>query len=229
MSRDPKLLLFDIDGTLLLSGGAGLRSVNRVFLERFGIPDAMAGYLPDGKTDPAIFRELMRSLVGRDPTAAESDAMAEAYLEALPDEVRESPGYEIMPGVIPLLEALEKDTDNFLGLATGNLETGARIKLERAGLVRFFRFGGYGSDHEDRARILAQAIERGKHIAERDFGDRHIIVIGDTPRDIAAARRVGARCIAVATGSSDAEELARYLPDGVLQDLTDVEAFLELL
>ncbi len=229
MRRAPKLLLFDVDGTLILSGGAGVRSVNRAFRLLFAVPDAMAECKPDGKTDPAIFREVARTHLRRDLSAAESESVARAYVAALEEEVPRSPGYRVMPGVPPLLETLHRDPRCFLGLATGNLEAGARIKLRRPGLDRFFTFGGYGSDDEDRLHMLQIAIRRGSRAARRDFPPEDIVVIGDTPHDIAAARAAGVRCVAVATGSSAPAALARHGPDHVLEDLSSTEAFLQIL
>lgn len=226
MPESAKLLLFDVDGTLILSGGAGVRSVNDAFEKLFGVTDAMAACHPDGKTDPAIFQEVARTHLGRTLTPDESNAVAEAYLEALAREVPASSGYEVMPGVGALLDALSADGRLLLGLATGNLEEGARIKLARAGLDRFFAFGGYGSDHEDRVRLIEVAIARAAGVAGRAFSPDEIFVIGDTSRDIAAARGAGARCVAVATGSTPPEELSRHEPDALLRDLSDISAFL---
>jgi phosphoglycolate phosphatase-like HAD superfamily hydrolase len=224
-----KLLLFDVDGTLILSGGAGVRSVNRAFQALFGVSDAMAACKPDGKTDPAIFREVARTRLRRELSAAESAEVARTYIEALEEEVPRSPGYRVMPCVPALLEALARDPHCFLGLATGNLEAGARIKLQRAGLDRFFSFGAYGSDEADRPQMLRTAIRRGRRVAQRDFQPDDIVVIGDTPHDITAARAAGVRCVAVATGSSTSEELARHAPDRVLEDLSGFETCLRNL
>ena len=229
MAGTAKLLLFDVDGTLILSGGAGLRSVNRAFMDLFGLRDAMATCHPDGKTDPAIFSEVARAHLKRDLSDSEKSAVAGAYLEALRGEVSRSPGYEIMPGVTALLEALSSDGRLFLGLATGNLEAGARIKLGRAGLDRYFAFGGYGSDDERRDRLVAIAITRGQRVAGRDFPPEDIIVIGDTTRDIDAARAVGVRALVVPTGSTPVSDLAGHNPDAILDDLSDVEAFLSAI
>ncbi len=226
MSETAKLLLFDVDGTLILSGGAGLRSVDDAFEKLFGVSDAMADCHPDGKTDPAIFQEVARTHLGRALTAAESEAVADAYLVALAREVPRSPGYEVMPGVGTLLDNLAANARLVLGLATGNLEQGAGIKLARAGLDRFFAFGGYGSDHEDRVRLIEVAIARGCALAGKKFSPEDIVVIGDTTRDIAAARGAGVRCVAVATGSTTPEELAREEPYALLEDLSDIDSFL---
>lgn len=229
MAGTAKLLLFDVDGTLILSGGAGLRSVNRAFMDLFGVRDAMATCHPDGKTDPAIFREVAQTHLKRDLSDSEKSAVAGAYIEALREDVPRSPGYEIMPGVPALLEALAPDPQLFLGLATGNLEEGARIKIGRAGLDRYFAFGGYGSDDERRDHLVAIAIARGQRMAGRDFPPEDIIVIGDTTRDIDAARAVGVRALVVPTGSTPVSDLAGHKPDALLDDLTDVEAFLSAI
>jgi len=229
MGQRPRLLLFDVDGTLILSGGAGIRSVNQAFLRLFDVPDAMARCRPDGKTDPAIFREVARQTMGRDLSAEEVAKVAEAYLEALEDEVRTSAGYRVMPGVPRLLEALAPLTHLVLGLATGNLERGARLKLERADLNRYFGTGGFGSDSEDRTALVREAIRRGALEAPGPLGPEDVVVIGDTPRDIEAARGAGAICVAVATGSVSLEQLRRHGPAAALSDLADPSAFLDLL
>ncbi len=229
MGERPRLLLFDIDGTLILSGGAGIRSVNRAFLRLFGVRDAMERCRPDGKTDPAIFREVARQTIGRDLSVEETTAVTDAYLEALENEVRTSPGYRVMPGVPELLEVLAPRAHLVLGLATGNLERGARLKLDRADLNRYFPTGGFGSDDEDRTALVCEAIRRGARVASAPLCPKDVVIIGDTPHDIEAARGAGARCVAVATGSTSAEDLGRHRPDAVLLDLTDPRTFLDLL
>jgi len=227
MSRR-KLLLFDVDGTLILSGGAGVRSVNRAFLSLFGVADAMARCRPDGKTDPAIFREVARQTLERELSRDEVEGVKAAYIEALREEIRRSPGYRIMPGVPSLLELLSREGRFLLALATGNLERGARLKLDPADLNRFFGTGGFGSDDEDRPRLVRAAIRRATEASAAPIRDEDVFVIGDTPHDIAAAHAAGVRCIAVATGSSRTADLARHSPDAVLEDLADPAAFLSL-
>jgi len=228
MSRR-KLLLFDVDGTLILSGGAGIRSVNRAFLSLFGVADAMARCRPDGKTDPAIFREVARETLARELSEMEMEKVKDAYLAALREEIRRSPGYRIMPGVPSLLDLLSRQGRFLLALATGNLERGARLKLDPADLNRFFGTGGFGSDDEDRPRLVRAAIRRASEDCSTPIRDEDVFVIGDTPHDIAAARAAGVRCIAVATGSSRPADLERHSPDVVIEDLSDAEAFLSAL
>ncbi len=227
MKGKRKLLLFDVDGTLILSGGAGVRSVDRAFLSLFGVAGAMARCRPDGKTDPAIFREVARATMARDLSGAEMEAVKEAYIEALKSEIRDSPGYRIMPGVPDLLALLAREERFLLALATGNLEAGARLKLEPADLNRYFATGGFGSDDEDRPRLVRTAVRRAA--SPESFPDENVYVIGDTPHDITAARKAGVRCIAVATGSNGQADLARQEPDALLEDLSDAEAFLAAL
>jgi len=217
-----KVLLFDIDATLLLSGNAGGRALNRLFLELYGIPAAFDPIHPDGKTDPMIFREIFRTWKPRMDPEPEMGRVAERYLAYLEQELRDSPGFRLMPGVKPLLEALSGEPSLALGLATGNLEPAARLKLGRGGLDPYFRFGGFGSDAEERTRLVRVAMERaGEHLGA-PVPARDIYVIGDTPRDILCGKEAGARTVAVATGKSSARELASHGPDHVFQDFSDV-------
>ena len=156
-------------------------------------------------------------------------AVSEAYLKALGEELRDPPGYRVMPGIGALLERLAGDRRFVLGLATGNLERGARLKLERADFNRYFATGGFGSDEEDRGLLVKAAIRRASAGLSMQPSPEDVIVIGDTPYDIHAARATGARCVAVATGSTPAEELARHGADAVLPDLTDADGFLAWL
>lgn len=218
----PKVLLFDIDATLLLSGNAGGRALNRLFLEFYGIPAAFDPIRPHGKTDPMIFREMFRTWMPDTDPEPELARVTERYLIYLEEELRDSPGYRLMPGVVPLLDALSGEPSLVLGLATGNLEPAAWLKLARGGLDGYFRFGGFGSDAEDRTRLVRVAMERaGTHLGNAVPGD-DVYVIGDTPRDIRCGKEAGARTVGVATGKSSVEELAGHGPDHVFQDFSDV-------
>jgi len=220
----PKVLLFDIDATLLLSGNAGGRALNRVFLELYGVPGAFDFVRPHGKTDPMIFREMLAAWTPDLPPDPELARIGERYLDYLEEELEASPGYRIMPGVKPLLDALSQMPTLALGLATGNLERGAWLKLRRGGLDGYFRFGGFGSDAEDRAELVRVAVERAEnHLGRTVVPAEDVYVIGDTPRDIRCGREVGTRTVAVATGTSGVEELALHGPDHVFRDFSDVE------
>ena len=202
----PAVLLFDIDGTLLHAGGAGRRAVARVFGERFARREVFDDVRFHGMTDRAIVRGgLARAGLAADEAAI--DAVCAAYLAALADEVPRSDGFRIMPGAAALLDALAGRSGLAVGLGTGNLREGARIKLEHARLYHHFGFGGFGCDAEDRAALLRVGAERGaRHLGAR-LGDCRIVVIGDTPKDVAAARAIGAESLTVETSGFTAADL----------------------
>jgi len=204
-----KLLLFDIDQTLINSGGAGLRALDRACLQLFGLQDAMRDIHPHGKTDPAIAREILR--VRFNKAAAEINGeiktILEAYLSFLREEVLGSPNYRVLPGILSVLDRAVSREDIMLGLATGNVEAGARIKLERGGLNRYFHFGGFGSDSEDRSELVRRGAEKARARSGATISAAETYVIGDTPLDIDAGRRAGCQTVGVATGSYSIEEL----------------------
>ncbi len=202
----PTVALFDIDGTLITCGGAGRTSMERAFGEVLGRSDT--GSFPyGGMTDPAIARQATRA-AGHLDEAALLHRVLERYLGHLEGELARSEGYRVLEGVLTLLEALEPHAHVAVGLGTGNLETGARLKLVRGALWHRFSFGGYGSDHEDRARLLARGVERGAAKLGCSVGAVRVVVIGDTPRDVSAARAIGATVVGVTTGSYDEAALA---------------------
>jgi phosphoglycolate phosphatase len=220
------LTLFDIDGTLVLTGGSGSRALGRACLELHGFTDALAHVHLGGKTDPIIVDEIFQHQAGRAATSAEFDALMALYVRYLEADVAESERYRVLPGVEAALAACAA-RGAALGLASGNVEPAARIKLERGQLWHRFGFGGYGSDAGDRAVLVARAIERGERHAGRAFARTEVVVIGDTPRDVAAAHACGALCVAVATGSFDAAALAAAGADVVLETLEAFPAWLE--
>jgi phosphoglycolate phosphatase-like HAD superfamily hydrolase len=218
------LVLFDIDGTLIYSGGAGVRALNLALRDLTGIPEGFAAVDCAGKTDPQIIREGFRhwrlslddGMMGR---------FIDRYLHHLSREVRRGLGH-VKPGVWSLLRSLKAMEGVHLGLLTGNLEPGARIKLEPFGLNPFFPFGAFGSDHEDRNRLLPVAVERLKERQGRTVAFPACVVIGDTPRDILCARVHGARSLAVATGPYSVEELEESGADLVVPDFRESEKIL---
>ena len=224
----PTVLLFDIDGTLLHAGGAGRRAVVRVFGERFARREVFDDVRFHGMTDRAIVRGgLLRA--GLSPDEAAIDAICAAYLAALAEEVPRSTDFRIMPGVAPLLDALAGRQGLAVGLGTGNLRDGARIKLEHARLHHHFAFGGFGCDAEDRATLLRIGAERGARHLGAPLGDCRVVVIGDTPRDVAGALAIGAESLAVETSGFRSAELLQagatwafpdLAADGVLAALT---------
>jgi phosphoglycolate phosphatase-like HAD superfamily hydrolase len=221
-----KLVLFDIDGTLVWSDGAGRRAIHHALTEVFGATGP-ADYRFDGKTDPQIVRDLMR-MVGHadDHIDARMRNLFERYVERLRMELR-APGYHprVMPGVFALLDALEARRDVVLGLLTGNLVEGARAKLESVGIdPARFRVGAFGSDHEHRPSLPEVARRRLRESLGLEVPGRDVVIIGDTPADVTCGREVGARAIGVATGRYPVEELRRHGAAAVFADLSDTAA-----
>jgi phosphoglycolate phosphatase-like HAD superfamily hydrolase len=223
-----RLVLFDIDGTLLWSDGAGRRAMEGALSHVFG----SAGdprYRYDGKTDRQIARELMRA-EGHDDTTIDAglDALLSRYLERLRRELAAGERHvELLAGVPELLDALEPRDDVVLGLLTGNIAEGAAAKLAAAGLdVGRFRVNAFGSDHEHRPSLPVVAQRRARERLGVEFAGEAIVVVGDTPADIECARSVGARTVAVATGRYTVAELAAHSPSAVLPDLADTDAAL---
>jgi phosphoglycolate phosphatase-like HAD superfamily hydrolase len=216
-----KVLLFDIDQTLINTGGAGLHALDRACGKLFGLNNAMEGIRPHGKTDPAIVREILRlRLSTPNPQDGEIASILEAYVYFLKDEVLTSPTYRVLPGILSLLDEMMTRTDVILGLATGNIESGARIKLDRGGLNSYFSFGGFGSDSEDRTELVRKAAEKAAHKNGGAIPPSNIFVIGDTPLDIDAGKRAGFKTVGVATGSYSTEQL---LASGATMAVRDLE------
>ena len=224
-----KILLFDLDWTLIYTGGAGVRALDSAFERLFKIPQAMKKISPDGKTDPAICREMIRVILKREPEGGEIERLCRGYLDQLAKEIPASPGYRILPGIPALLDALAPRENILMGLGTGNLEEGARIKLARADFMKYFRFGGFGSDAEERPLVLRKGVERGEALAKKAIGPRDVVVIGDNIRDVQAGKAIGATTVAVATGPMTYEELAKTSPDHLFHDLSDTPAVLNVL
>ncbi|MEK7854083.1 MAG: HAD hydrolase-like protein [candidate division NC10 bacterium] len=225
-----RILLFDLDGTLVLTGGAGVRALDRAFQDLYGLQDAGRGVPFHGRTDLRIIRDIVERKLHRPMGADEAVAICDRYLPYLEEEVQRSATYRVLPGVPALLTLLAARGDCLVGLGTGNVEAGARIKLARADLNRFFPFGGFGSDAEDRVELLRRAAARGE--ARRGPGAdglAQVVVIGDTHLDVESGRALGARTVAVATGGESAAALEQAKPDVLLADLSDAEAFLRIL
>ena len=213
------MYLFDIDGTLIGGDGSGRRAFDRACLDCVGIAGALDHVLLDGMTDPLILDSVFAHHRNRAPTADEARAILDAYVTHLAGEVAAGL-YHVKPGVHETLDHLERRGAT-LGLATGNLEAGARIKLTRGDLWRRFAFGGFGSDAADRAELVRVAIARGSAIAGRSFVRDEIFVVGDTPRDVAAAHAAGARAVGIATGRFDVDELGAAGADDAHATMAD--------
>jgi len=225
-----KLILFDIDGTLVLTGGAGLRAMNRACTDIAGNAEALSGIPVAGRTDRVILADVV-SRLGRTLDDRLLDHLRERYLVHLREEI-ELPGRgvkAVMPGVRGLLDALARRDDVFLGLLTGNFEEGARLKLEHFDLWRYFRCGAFADDAADRNALVPFAWERARRLGLPELAAQHTLVVGDTPHDIACAREVGAMAVGVATGGFTSAELHDSGADVVFEDLNDRERFLELL
>lgn len=225
-----KLILFDIDGTLLLSGGAGLRALDRAFDSLHGVRDASRGVRFAGRTDPAIVHDIFIARLDREPLAGEMTTLLDTYVPLLETEIATSEKFTVMPGVAELLEGLSPRDDVLIGLVTGNVERAARIKLARAGLAHHFRYGGFGSDSPDRLELTRLGITRGERLAgERSRAVSGVFVIGDTENDVRAGRAAGAFTVGVATGGVTFEALAAESPDLVLRDLASAAALIDAI
>jgi phosphoglycolate phosphatase len=215
-----KAILFDIDGTLLVTGGAGAVAWQRAFLELYGVEANIEEHTHAGMTDPEIAEIVFREVIGRDGSAEERAEAIAGYLSHLQDAVDESPGYRIMPGIEELLPRLAGD-GILLGIVTGNIESAAHIKLARGDLNRFFAFGGYGSDSRDRTELTKKALERGEGVSGQRLDRAETIAVGDTPRDVKAGHGTGIKVVGVATGSYSADELIDAGADWSIEDVTD--------
>jgi phosphoglycolate phosphatase-like HAD superfamily hydrolase len=225
-----KLLLFDIDGTLILTGGAGVRALNRAFKQVVGIDNAMDGIRPHGKTDFGLVREVYASRRQDGHSDEVARRILDAYVGFLPEEVRSSDRYRVLPGILTFLVTYGSHPDLAFGLATGNVERGARIKLERGNLNSYFSFGGFGSDAEHRAHLVQRAAENGMRRIHQQIEPHDVFVIGDTPLDIAAGREAGFRTVGVATSDYTRDHLETSGADLVMSSFEENrDSFLRLV
>ncbi len=222
-----RLLLFDIDGTLVLTGGAGVRAMTRAFDDLYGVGDAFAGVHMPGRTDAWI---LADAAAAHRIAPEDLDRFVDVYVAHLTREI-EAPGPRkgIMPGVRPLLDALADRDDVYLALLTGNYERAARVKLEYFDLWRYFRCGAFGDAAPDRNGLLPRALDRVRACGGPAVDASEVVLIGDTPLDVSCAAAGGARSVAVATGGYDVGALSAAGADLVLTDLTDTDAVLAAL
>ncbi len=227
-----KLVLFDIDGTLLWTDGAGRSAIRTALLAEMGSTGPIEGFRFDGKTDPQIVHELLRAFGNpHAESGAHVQAVCDRYVEMLEGELasgKRTP--HVFPGVWELLDLIERRDDAVLGLLTGNLAAGARLKLASVGMeFDRFRVGAFGSDAADRGELPAIAAARAAELVGEPPTGEDIVIIGDTPADVTCGVGVGARAIAVATGSYGVAELAAAGAYAVFEDLLDTEGVLEAI
>jgi phosphoglycolate phosphatase len=219
-----RLVLFDIDGTLIDSGGAGVRSLELALRELFSIDNGFHDISMAGKTDTQIIKEgLTKHSI---PANGNINAVIEAYLNYLQKEINNDRKH-VKPGIYEVLKELKPLQDLGLGLLTGNIEQGARIKLEPFGLNDYFPTGAFGSDDEDRNNLLPVALKRFEELFQQKIETDNCIVVGDTPRDVECAHIYGAMCIAVATGPYSYDALMEAGADYVVHDLLDQNILLQ--
>ena len=221
----PRLVLFDIDGTLIAPKGGGRRSLQRAFEDLYGRPDLVDGVRFAGRMDPQIVSDaLIRA--GLDDAAAPEVLLR--YVQHLEDEMRERPA-EILPGVREVLDGLGEREDVTVGLVTGNVREGARLKLKAAGILDDFQVGAFGDEAATRGELVTLARERARRGFGRVFRDEHVFLVGDTENDVKAAHEAGAVSVAVATGDHSTEVLARFGPHHLFASLVPAFSFLRVV
>jgi phosphoglycolate phosphatase-like HAD superfamily hydrolase len=226
----PKILLFDIDGTLVRAGGAGRKALNEATRELYGKDHVCSEFSLAGRTDLWNFATAYRLATGRKPTKRAVVRLYSVYLRLLPRYVRRATRektYILPAGIKTLLKRLKREPGVLLGLGTGNLEEGARIKLGPSGFNGYFRFGGFGADSFHRDRILKKAVLRAAKHAPGRIQPQDVFVIGDTPFDVSAGRKAGYRTVAVGTGFASWAELRRSRPDHLARDFRGVDKWLK--
>ena len=223
-----KLILWDIDGTLIVSHGAGVRAMEKALTKRFGAQVDLSGIDWAGRTDSWITGTVFRH-VGLPDTPQNSHDYLEAYLELLPQELANGPQGRVLPGVFELLETLHQRPDIAQGLLTGNLRRGAEFKLTHYKVWHYFEFGAFADDSPRRNDLGPHALRRAKERHAVDFAPDQTFIIGDTPHDIECGKVIGARTIAVATGQFSVAELAAHQPTAVFENFADTAAFLQTI
>jgi phosphoglycolate phosphatase len=220
MPEDRIAVLFDIDGTLIITGGAGAASWRLAFDELYGIPADIGQFTDTGMTDPDVGRQTFEAVMHRKPERKEFTRLLERRLHYLHQTVEESASYRVLAGVDELLPRLVED-GYLLGLVTGNLEAAAHIKLHRARLNRFFSFGGYGSDSTDRGELTRIALRRAALVYGEDVTPEQAIVVGDTPHDVDGAHAAGMKCVGVGSHHFDVRQLRAAGADYAIASLQE--------
>lgn len=217
---EPKLeaVLFDIDGTLISTGGSSGRAWAHAVRDFYGAEFDVDKNTGKGLPDPEVGRQILRAVLGREPTGRELLRLMRRRMKYLPEELEKAPNFVVQPGVPELLERLA-DEDILLGLTTGNVEPAAHAKLARADLNHYFSFGGYGSDASERVELTKRAIERARRLAGEPLPNDAIMSVGDTPRDVEAGHGAGIRVTGVATGEYSVAQLTEAGADWALATL----------
>lgn len=221
------LILFDIDGTLITSGGAGERSLQLAVRDLFGVEHGLHGIEIAGRTDTGIARQILARL-GIPATPEALDELLQAYLAHLAVQLPLVQG-ALLPGIRALLDALQARPDVLLGLLTGNLRRGAELKLTHYGIWHYFPLGAFADDHHDRNELGRFAWTRANAAHGSPIAHEKIFVLGDTPHDIACGKAIGAKTVAVATGTPSKETLAQHHPDYLFTDFSDLPHVLAIL
>jgi phosphoglycolate phosphatase len=216
----PVVALFDVDETLVHTGGSGARSWRHAFDHLYGIPADIGEHTSAGETDPEVGEKTFRGVLGRKPSKEEMARIYAMYLLHLADDIWTSPGYRVLDGAVETLQRLS-EAGVILGVVSGAMEGAARTKLTPANLNRYFVFGGYGSDTRDRGALIRVAVERASELHDGPLANDDVVVVGDTPRDAEAAHAADVRCVGVASGKYSVEELRRAKAEHVLYSLKE--------
>ncbi|HPA44300.1 MAG TPA: HAD family hydrolase [bacterium] len=224
-----RIILFDIDGTLINSDGAGRRSIARAFNDCYGLESDLHDIEFHGRADNGILRDVFETKLGKSPSEDELEKILENLVRHLPEELQRSENYRLLDGVAEILEELSRRKDVILGLETGNTEPAAELKLSHGGIWGYFRCGGYGSDSDIRSEIVRHGIRKAESLLEPGQSVEAVWVVGDTPADIEAGKAVGVHVLATATGMHSLDLLCTCGPDVALPDLSNVPQVLQIL
>ena len=225
------LVLFDVDSTLIRVGNAAKKAMDAAYKEFLGHKKASINQIRyDGKTDKQIIMEVLALYdMARKKIESMLDEIAEYYLASLEENLKIETNFTIFPGVTVLLENLQNDDEIVLGLLTGNLERGARLKLSPFGFNKYFAFGAFGSDSIHRNKLVPFAVKRAEKLFGKKFSGKEIVIIGDSIHDINCGKPYGAKTIAVATGFTSIKELKQHNPDYVFSDLSDTKSVINAI
>jgi len=228
-NQKTRILLFDIDGTLLYGGGVGREAINQSFQSLFGVAEAFEGISAVGKVDPGLLQECAKKALGRDLNQTEYLNLVSTYIENFEKYISTKNTIQLLPGVEQLLEALSRVENVMVGNQTGNFHATAQLKLIGGGIDQFFQFGGYGCDADDRAVICGLAVERAKSLLGDNSKEAELVLIGDSPNDMLAGKAIGARTLGVMTGGVSPKLLREHGADLIQEDLSDLESTIDWL